>query len=283
VISFLIDVFADAHAEFMAEARAQERADLMLKHASLMRALDALSEQIDLSPTESEILWDEQMEALHTTAVLLAKDFLARVREAEEKIIDNGSSPIMARRLPKRFTDIRRYPFLDWNTFMARFFSTDAGEINLDHVVRARDINNREGQRQFVFYGTDGGRIGEITYPTGWLSELLAPIVAAAPGMVAVVITPHSEAGIAERPHMVLTERLPIVGWRIVYDTPVPILLETPIDKATVFIELPDGALVAPDDFTASDIADAERVVLMRAQAEWDRKQAQKPDNGATR
>jgi len=90
VISFLIDVFADAHAEFMAEARAQERADLMLKHASLMRALDALSEQIDLSPTESEILWDEQMEALHTTAVLLAKDFLAKVREAEEKIIGNG-------------------------------------------------------------------------------------------------------------------------------------------------------------------------------------------------
>lgn len=88
---------------------------------------------------------------------------------------------------------------------------------------------------------------------------------------------PRSDAHTFDRPDHVITEPVPIVAWKLIYGGAIPVLLEAPTSRTTVFVALPDGRLMAPEDRTVEDVAEAERVVLARAQQEWNRKQSARP------
>src|SRR5690242_16252682 len=101
---------------------------------------------------------------------------------------------------------------------MVRFVSCDVGWVNLDHVVKAREQRRSDGIVSILFEGAEGKPIGRTFISRGDLEELTAPVVPAASGATAVLITPYSSTDrVGDRPDRVHVEHVPIVAWRIVF------------------------------------------------------------------
>jgi hypothetical protein len=107
--------------------------------------------------------------------------------------------------------------------------------------------------------------------------EETAPVVAAAAGMAAVVISPMApEDDLDGRPNAVNTRHVWVVAWRLMYGGAAPVLVEVPPSDATVFVIMPDGKLTAPEEGTFSSVENAGRAVLTWAQGRWDRAQTRR-------
>jgi hypothetical protein len=153
---------------------------------------------------------------------------------------------------------------------MPHFISCDDGWVNLDHVVRICYQKCRNPG--LLFYGTDGTSIGiKTNCPAGFdLDEAVAPMVAAAAGATAVVMSATCGESPNSRPTETYAESVLIAAWRLVYDVAMPIFCEAPMPGDSVFIVLPDGRVMEPGGGIFDSIADAQAWVLRRAQARWD-------------
>jgi hypothetical protein len=116
---------------------------------------------------------------------------------------------------------------------MARFIRVDEGWINLDHVGQ---IIGREAPKFYTadrkYLGTRGaaGDFGDVELEIG-------DVVPARPGDVAVVMRTTAED--------VAVKRVPIVAWRVMDSDAVPVLVDAPWRNDFVFVEQPDGKLIA--------------------------------------
>jgi hypothetical protein len=158
---------------------------------------------------------------------------------------------------------------------MAHFVCCDSGWVNLDHVAKVLEHTRPNGDYWLTFENASGAVIGRKSRATERLNELTAPIIPAAAGMVAVVICPYSECD-EGRPDKVHVDHVPIVAWRLIYDGACPVLIEAPLSGATVFVTMPDGALMSPEDVTFSNLDFAIAGVLEFAQGDWDRANARR-------
>jgi hypothetical protein len=154
---------------------------------------------------------------------------------------------------------------------MTKFIRIDGGWLNAAHVSRIRQ-RFFKGQAPELVFERDGKEVGKLTDPTGDIEALLAPVIPAAPGAAAFIMAPLSsdDSVFDGRPDHIYTERVAIVGWRVLSEAAVPIFAEPRCDNETVFIEFPDGRLVAPDDMSYSSREAAEAGLLARAQRDWD-------------
>ena len=160
---------------------------------------------------------------------------------------------------------------------MSIFIATDHGSINLDHVTRV--TCNRapfQGASKFFFYSTNGTVLGSCTMVADFdLVELTAPVVPAAAGTVALLITAIPETrGARPTADDIWVTRAPIVAWRLCYGGARPVLIEQPCSAETILVEMPDGRLLAADDCTHSNLDAAKGTILADRQREWDRTHA---------
>jgi len=156
---------------------------------------------------------------------------------------------------------------------MTRFVDTDTGLLNLDHVAR---ITRRlaKGGVTFTFYEAAGTSLGSFTTAGGFDPETLTdPIIAAAPGAMAFVLTVYTFEGRPSESDIWTTE-LPIVAWRVGRLCAAPIFPEYPTDNAIVLLPMPDGSLLSVDDCSYPDLQHAKQAILGRFQGDWDRRHA---------
>ena len=127
-----------------------------------------------------------------------------------------------------------------------------------------------------LFYGADGTSIGIKTDCAAEfnLEEAIAPVVAAAAGATAVVMSATCGESPNGRPTETYAESVPIAAWRLVYDVAMPIFVEAPMPGDLVFIVIPDGRVMEPGGGIFDTIADAQARILRRAQARWDHEYA---------
>jgi hypothetical protein len=157
---------------------------------------------------------------------------------------------------------------------MPIFIDIDHGSINLDHVARVtcNQVPLRDTTR-FCFYGTAGAALGSLTTVADVdLVEITAPVVPAAAGTVAVLITVIPESrGTRPTPDDVWVERVPIVAWRLCHGGARPVLIEQSCSNESALIEMPDGRLLSAGDCTYGDLNGAKAAILADCQREWDR------------
>jgi hypothetical protein len=166
---------------------------------------------------------------------------------------------------------------------MALIHTSGGDLVNLDHVARVRLQHDDKGRWVTRLYDAEGGTLGDAEQDVRLLTS---PVVAAAPGTVAVIIT---ICGVDPdgRPDRVKTETVPIVAWRVtgsVHDPAIelahPVFVEEPADNQLCFISMPDGRLVntslnPPLPSFFADIDKAKAGVLAQAQRDWDDDRAQ--------
>jgi len=153
---------------------------------------------------------------------------------------------------------------------MAHFVSTDVGAAGSAQVAVIRG----DGKRGIAFEDRDGRVIGRDTYPDGRIDDLCGHFLPAS-GQTAYVLTPQSDAT-DSRPDGLFVEHVWICAWHILYGSAAPILVEKPLSDAVVLVLMPDGRLVAPDNYMFDNLEDARMGVLSSVQAEWDRDQEKK-------
>jgi hypothetical protein len=157
---------------------------------------------------------------------------------------------------------------------MPYFINCDEGWVNLDHVVKIEYQRCRNPG--VLFYGADGTSIGIKTDCAAEfnLEEAIAPVVAAAAGATAVVMSATCGESPNGRPTETYAESVPIAAWRLVYNVAMPIFVEAPMPGDSVFVVLPDGRVMEPGGGVFDTTADAKEGVLRRAQVRWDREYA---------
>jgi hypothetical protein len=158
---------------------------------------------------------------------------------------------------------------------MAKFISIDSGWLNLDHVVRVEESDQADGRTVLLFRNAADKIIGR-SYSADDFWKHAAPILPAAAGAFALVVTTHNRTDERphERPDAVYSSRVPIVGWHVGYEWPSPVLPEEAAHNQRVFVELPGGMVMSPDDVVLESREAAEKHCLAEAQASWDRRNA---------
>ena len=158
---------------------------------------------------------------------------------------------------------------------MPHFVNCDEGWVNLDHVVKIEYQQCRNAG--LLFYGADGrsiiGTKTDCRYGFS-LEQAVAPVVPAAAGATAVIISAVYGESHNGRPNETYAESVPIAAWRLVDTVAMPVLVEATLSDDTVLVVLPDGRLMEPGSGIFDTIADAQAEVLRRAQARCDREYA---------
>lgn len=131
-----------------------------------------------------------------------------------------------------------------------------------------------------VFKNADDKVIGR-SYDVDDFWEYAAPVLPASAGAVALVVTTHcGTEGFHGRPGEVWSTCVAIVGWRVGYGCPVPVLPEEGAHNQRVFIKTPDGMFMSPDDVLLESREAVETHCLAEAQASWDRRHADGAERG---
>lgn len=149
------------------------------------------------------------------------------------------------------------------------------GAINTAHAVSIRVVYDEKRELWIsTFVGANGRSLGakESRSEPFW-TEVLAPAVAAAPGLIAYTVR---IAARHTRPTQedAIVRRNVIVGWRILVDAPPkPVLLIHENDDTRVFFPLPDGQMLECNEADAdpyANLAEAIAEQVEYAQFSWD-------------
>ena len=147
------------------------------------------------------------------------------------------------------------------------FIEVDDGWVNASHVARI-ELQKCKNPG-LLFYSADKSVIGKKTCHSGFDPSDIAPIVPAAPGSTAVII---SASNGNDRPSEALSWTYPIVGWRISEGAGTPILTDQITSDDHVLIQSKDGSLIGKEGAVFANIAEARDHVLRLAQQSWDQR-----------
>jgi hypothetical protein len=163
---------------------------------------------------------------------------------------------------------------------MSTFIQIEGGELNLSFVAGTqhhfRKTKDGRCYKAISFYDAQKRLLGHIEHADGIdLEEITAPVVPAAPGVVAAVLhTMTSDDNLGGCPEEIYVELLPIVAWRLLPERAVPVLLDETSPTSIILLMMPDGRWLEPGDSSYATLDEAETALLKRAQADWHRKRA---------
>jgi len=148
---------------------------------------------------------------------------------------------------------------------VSRFIKCHHGWVNLAHVAKVAQTDSN----MFALYGLDGAVLGVTETYEEWV-EQTAPVVTAASGAFAYVVSRDSVSANRPEEGEFRVDKVPIVAWRIVGADPEPILMDSAASNQTVLLPMPDGKVLRPFEATYNSLEDATAVLLTEARAEWD-------------
>ncbi len=155
---------------------------------------------------------------------------------------------------------------------MPIFIRTDTACVNLAHVtcVLSRRSNRTKGVLRYEFIGPEGYTLGTLEADHFDIEALTAPILPAAPGALAYVVSIDDDSGARPTEADLFIRLLHVIGWRVFQHWIEPILVETTCDGEHVLVVCEDGTLVEPEIQRHANLETAKAEILRQAQEAFD-------------
>src|SRR5690348_7063889 len=152
---------------------------------------------------------------------------------------------------------------------MARMVRTDAGWVNLDHIVTVEARGSK-----LLFKDAQQCVLAVLSDQSLDANDVLAPVIPATPAIEACAVTIRTgDDNSRPTEEDLLVDHVWVVGWRLSGGRyPEPIVAPTPFSTGTtIFVTMPDGRVwdSSCEDLCIS-LEEAKACLLRSAQQQWD-------------